>query len=114
MATSADRARGIVALIALIQDHLRDVSENMFERDIHMRDATGLRLIAIGEAAKDIGTSHRLLFPDIAWDRIVAMRNFIAHNYDGISASIIWATVKDDLPRLAAACSAMMDRSSKE
>ncbi len=104
MATSVDRARGILELIDLIQHHLDGVDQETFTRDVHMRDATGLRLIAIGETTRAIDPSIKDRYPAIEWSKITAMRNFIAHNYDGISGATLWETVRHHLPALAITC----------
>lgn len=37
------------------------------------------------------------------------MRNLLLHEYFGVSASILWQTIVEDLPRLAPALRAMRD-----
>ena len=36
--------------------------------------------------------------PQIEWDEIYRMRNYIAHAYDAFDASIAWETIVDDIP----------------
>lgn len=108
MAKTIDRVRLILELVELIQGHLAPTDRTGFTADIHMRDATGLRLMAIGEAAREIDAATKAAHPGIPWHRIVAMRNFIAHNYEAISAEVLWDTAAQDLPPLAAACHAIL------
>jgi uncharacterized protein with HEPN domain len=42
----------------------------------------------------------KLKYPDIPWKFISAIRNKLVHNYDGIDTSIVWETVKNDIPEL--------------
>jgi len=114
MASPLDRARTILELIDLIEEHVRDVGEDAFVADVHMRDATGLRLIAIGEAARAIDVETQQRFPKITWPKIVAMRNFIAHNYEGISGAILWETVRVHLPALGNACRAILAQGGEQ
>jgi uncharacterized protein with HEPN domain len=41
-------------------------------------------------------------WPDIAWQDIVAMRHRLIHGYFDIDLDIVWSTVTEDLPPLAA------------
>lgn len=41
--------------------------------------------------------------PQIAWQRIAGMRNFMIHEYWDVDLQIVWTTVQDDLPPLIAA-----------
>ena len=61
-------------------------------------DGIILRLQVIGEATKYIPAAHRNRFPDIEWQDIVALRNFIVHEYNDIDAEIIWKVVRNKLP----------------
>jgi uncharacterized protein with HEPN domain len=46
-----------------------------------IQDATAYRLLAIGEASKDFGDDIKSRYPNIPWREILAMRNFLAHEY---------------------------------
>lgn len=56
----------------------------------------------IGEAAYQISASTRQRLPDIPWDDIIGMRHRMVHAYFDIDLDILWRTVQDDLPMLAA------------
>ena len=56
----------------------------------------------IGEAATRVSTETRLECPEIPWQDIVAMRHRLTHGYYDIDLDIVWSTVTDDLPPLAA------------
>lgn len=38
--------------------------------------------------------------PDIPWEDMRAMRNFVVHEYFGVNDTILWDTVRRDLPDL--------------
>jgi uncharacterized protein with HEPN domain len=62
-----------------------------------------VRLIEIiGEAAAKVTDDFRSAHPQIPWPQIVAMRNRLVHGYDEIDLDVLWDTVGDDLPPLAA------------
>jgi Protein of unknown function DUF86 len=56
----------------------------------------------IGEAASRVSAGTRLEWADIPWQDIVAMRHRLIHGYFDIDLDIVWSTVTDDLPPLAA------------
>jgi len=56
----------------------------------------------IGEAASSLSSSLRERHHSIPWVDVVAMRNFLVHQYFGIDLEEIWDTVVTDIPRLKA------------
>ena len=56
----------------------------------------------IGEAASRVSEETRLEWADIPWQDIVATRHRLIHGYLDIDLDIVWSTVTDDLPPLAA------------
>jgi hypothetical protein len=42
--------------------------------------------------------------PDIPWQKVAGIGNVLRHNYENISARIMWKLVKEDLPHLDRAC----------
>ena len=62
----------------------------------------------IGEAARNVSPTARARAPQIEWDDICKMRNFMVHVYWGIDKDRLWATVLTDLPPLVVALEAML------
>ncbi len=60
-------------------------------------------LIVIGEACKHLPGSWCALEPEIPWQRICGMRDFLAHQYHRVDPQIVEATVRLQLPPLATA-----------
>ena len=57
-------------------------------------------LLILGEAAAALSDSFREEHHDIAWSKIIGMRNVLVHQYFGIDFDVIWSVVEDDLPEL--------------
>jgi len=72
-----------------------------FCADTRTVDAVVRNLEIIGEASNGIPEDQKLLRPDIDWRAIRGLRNRIVHEYFGLSLSVIWAVVQQDLPSLA-------------
>ena len=71
-----------------------------FQSDTRTVDAVVHNLLVIGEAARCLPASIKENHPDIDWIAINGLRNQIAHEYFGLSLSVIWEIVQRDLPRL--------------
>ena len=68
-----------------------------------VQDAVIRNIEIIGEAATRIQkqapeflTAH----PELPWIEMRGMRNKMIHNYFDVSLTIVWNTIKDNLPRL--------------
>jgi uncharacterized protein with HEPN domain len=71
-----------------------------FCADSRTVDAVVRNLEIIGEASTGIPDHHKLLKPEIDWRAIRGLRNRIVHEYLGLSLSVIWAIIENDLPAL--------------
>ncbi len=54
----------------------------------------------IGEASNHISVETKEKFPEIEWNKIRGMRNFMTHEYFGIRLLTIWDTAINDIPIL--------------
>lgn len=66
----------------------------------------------IGEASLKVSREMRASFPDIPWRDISDMRNRIVQAYQTINLDIVWSTIENDIPALAAALQAMLNEES--
>lgn len=55
----------------------------------------------VGEAARHISSQFKDAYPHIPWKRIIAMRNFISHEYFRVDEAIIWQFAQEEIPELA-------------
>lgn len=61
------------------------------------------RLIeVVGEAAARMSADVQAQYPQIPWPQIVSTMNRLIHGYDFVDLEILWQTVTEDLPMLAA------------
>jgi len=65
-----------------------------------LQDAVHCRPIIIGEAVRYLTPPTLALMPEIPWQRIKGMRNFLIHEYDGVDAVLVWDVLKNHLPPL--------------
>lgn len=79
-----------------------DMTREAFQADDKTLLATVRAIEIIGEAARHVPAEFRDRFPAIPWQRIIAMRNILAHNYDGADPGIIFDTATIFAPQLVA------------
>ncbi len=53
-----------------------------------------------GEAARKISDEMKAAHPEIPWNRIIALRHRIAHDYFHLDPVRIWQIVQEDIPAL--------------
>ena len=80
-----------------------------FQSDTRTVDAVVHNLLVIGEAARCLPASIKENHPDIDWIAINGLRNRIAHEYFGLSLSVLWEIVQTDLPHLEKQLAARLD-----
>jgi uncharacterized protein with HEPN domain len=76
-----------------------------FARDKRTQQAVVLNLLLIGEVASRIAEcapSFIAAHPEIPWAAMRGMRNRIAHGYFELDIEVVWDTVRDAVPELAA------------
>ena len=71
-------------------------------------NATLTLLMAIGEEVKKIDNNLLQTQPNILWQDLKDMRNFLAHDYRGVDLDIVFAVVKVELPKLSEAFIALL------
>jgi len=77
-----------------------NVTFEAFERDRMRRLATERQLETLGEAANHVSSSTQNALEAIAWTKIVALRNKLAHDYGEILAQRVWQISKRSIPDL--------------
>ncbi len=96
------RVKDIKEALDRILEYSAGMKRDEFFSDRKTYDAVKLNLEIIGEAAKNIPDDVRAKHPDIKWKQITGLRDFIAHEYSGLSEDVIWGVVEVDAPELKA------------
>ena len=74
--------------------------KQVFEKDELIQNWIVRHLQIIGEATRSLSSKFREEHPDIAWSKIIGMRNILVHDYFGIDVDVVWSAVERDLPEL--------------
>jgi uncharacterized protein with HEPN domain len=88
------RIRDILKAIVAIEDYTREMTYEGFVDDRKTVDAVIFNLTIIGEAANHLPDEIISNYPEIPWRDMRDMRNFVIHEYFGISDRIVWNTIK--------------------
>lgn len=90
----------ILECIELVEEYSNNLSKEKFLKNIVVQDAIIRRLEIIGEATRNLPNEFRSEYSEVAWKKILAARNILAHNYFGIDLNTIWRIVKNDIQPL--------------
>ncbi|MDF1489865.1 HepT-like ribonuclease domain-containing protein [Tessaracoccus caeni] len=100
-----DRVPAILADIARFGVTAQRVANRGYERFIDPDDDDQRRIarsliVDLSAAADRLPEEFRAQHPEIDWRGIRAVRNFIAHDYDGTDPHILWQAVVTEFPRI--------------
>lgn len=90
----------ILESIKWIEKYTENISEDDFLKSTQIQDSVIRRLEVIGEAIGNFPQKIKKEHPDVRWDEISGMRNFLIHEYFGVDLHLIWNTVENDIPKL--------------
>lgn len=88
------------AAIRAIRRYTSDVTREEFFANNMLFDSVIRQFIVLGEAASRVSVDIQEKHPDIPWDEMRRLRNFVVHQYDEINRQTIWDTIHKDLPSL--------------
>jgi len=71
-----------------------------FIEDFRTHRACVLSIFQIGELTKKLSDDLKEVHHYIPWRGIVAVRNFIAHDYEDLDWQIIWMAIQESVPEL--------------
>jgi uncharacterized protein with HEPN domain len=99
MRDDTERLRDVQEAIADIQRYAQ-LGREKFTADELVQTWIIHHLLVPGEAAAALSDGFREHHSDIAWSKIIGMRNILIHHYFGIDLEVVWSVVEKDLPDL--------------
>ncbi len=86
--------------LVFIVKQMREISlEDLAVHEI-LQDSMLFRLIQISENAKRLSENYKTEHSGIPWTAIYGLRNRIVHDYGSVDLSIVYDTLKNDIPEL--------------
>ena len=100
----APRLTDIVEAIEHIRGETAGVTLDAFEADWRKRWLVERGVEIISEASRRLSGELKTRHPEIPWAKVAGIGNVLRHDYESISAPVMWKLVQDDLPPLEKAC----------
>jgi uncharacterized protein with HEPN domain len=94
------RIKDILIAIEKIEHYTKNLTATEFKKNELVIDAVVRNFEIIGEASNNIPFEIQKAHPQIPWREMVAMRNFLIHEYSGVDVSTVWQTAHIHLPAL--------------
>ena len=69
--------------------YLQDISKEDFQNSVQLQDAVIRRIEIIGEAAAHLSEETKVSFPNLPWQDLTDMRNFVIHHYGDVDSDIV-------------------------
>jgi uncharacterized protein with HEPN domain len=87
--------------INLIQEYVKVAhSKDIFSSNKMAHDAILLQFIVLGESCSKMSAELKKANPQIDWRGANDFRNFLAHDYFGVSDDVVWSVIQFHLPQL--------------
>lgn len=90
----------ILDCIRKINEFSQGLSLKQFKSNELVQDAIIRNIEIIGEASKKISSDTKQAYNNIPWREISGMRDKLIHDYLGVDVSVVWNTIKEDIPTL--------------
>ena len=86
--------------LTFIVKHTNSLTQTALSKNEILLDSIMFRLIQISENSDKLTDDFKMYHSNIPWRAIKGLRNRIVHEYGNVDLSIIFNTVKDDIPQL--------------
>jgi uncharacterized protein with HEPN domain len=95
-----------------IEQYIADVSEEDFRHNREKQDAVIREIEIIGEAVRNLPQELKDQYPQVPWNLISSMRNFLIHEYFSVDLDLVWDTVNSEVPHLKKEIDKIIGKSS--
>ena len=76
----------------------------VFNNDFEAQQSVCFNILQIGENVKKLSNETKEKYNKVPWDKIVGMRNFVAHDYGSINIKLVFNSTQIDIPELQVYC----------
>lgn len=83
-----------------ILQYTSEVNFEKFAQDDIMTDAVLMQFVNLGEKFGALSVEFKMSHPHLPYREAKDMRNYIAHQYDGVNKRTVWMTVQEIIPPL--------------
>lgn len=90
----------IINDLEFIVKHMSSVTEEELEINEILLDSMLFRMIQISENSRKLTENYKFRYKCIPWNALYGLRNRIVHDYGNVDLSIVFETLKKDIPEL--------------
>lgn len=94
------RIKDILHAIDKIEQYTQQMTASEFRKNQLVIDAVIRNFEIIGEASNHVPQTIQQANPQIPWRQMIALRNFLVHEYFGVDLNTVWETARIHLPPL--------------
>jgi uncharacterized protein with HEPN domain len=94
----------IIEAIERVTGVLGDTPLDVFEADWQRQWLVERGVEIISEASRRLPADLKTRHPQIPWPKVAGIGSVLRHNYENISAPVMWKLVWEDLPVLHEVC----------
>ena len=92
--------RRIITDLGFILSHTEGITEEQLQADEVLLDSVMFRLIQVSENSDKLTDAFKASHAEIPWRAMKGLRNRIVHEYGNVDLSVVYDTVKNDIPAL--------------
>ena len=92
--------RRIMTDLGFILSHTRGITAEQLQADEVLLDSVMFRLIQVSENSDKLTDAFKASHAEIPWRAMKGLRNRIVHEYGNVDLSVVYDTVKTDIPAL--------------
>ena len=90
----------IITDLSFVCEHTADMSQEELAVNEILVDSVMFRLIQVAENSDKLTPDFKATHGTIPWRAMKGMRNRIVHEYGNVNLTVIYDTVKNDIPQL--------------
>lgn len=88
----------IIKDLSFIVAHTQELCFEEFENDEVLLDSVMFRLIQVSEKSSKLTSKFKEIHKEIPFRSLKGLRNRIVHEYGNVDLTIIYNTIKNDIP----------------
>lgn len=77
--------------------------------DFEAQQSISFDILQIGENVNKLSEETKQKYNKIQWNKVVGMRNFVAHDYISIDTLVVFTTAKKEIPILKKYCKSILN-----
>lgn len=100
MKTDSYYIQKITTDLAFLVAHTDGLSQEQLEEQEILLDSVMFRLIQVSENSDKLSENFKLQHSEIPWRAMKGLRNRIVHEYGAVDITVVYDTVRKDIPEL--------------